>query len=234
VDTPPRHHRLWVTRTQPQAEATAERLRALGWTPVVAPVLAVRPIPLELDPDILRTDALAFTSQTAVDLYAALDPRRDLPVFVVGHATAQAARRAGYRSVIAPPPGAAADVAALAARIAEAAPRPRRVLNPTAARPAADLVALLAERGVSGHAVPLYDTAPAPIDEPPPDLRGILIHSARAAEALAALIQPGAAARLTVWAISEAAAAPLRALPFQRILVAARPDEASMFARLGD
>ena len=34
--------RVWVTRTQPQAAETARRLAALGFEPIVAPVLEAR------------------------------------------------------------------------------------------------------------------------------------------------------------------------------------------------
>ena len=41
--------RLWVTRARPGAEATAERLTAMGHHPLVSPLLAVRRLKPRLD-----------------------------------------------------------------------------------------------------------------------------------------------------------------------------------------
>jgi len=89
--------RVWVTRAEPGAARTAVRLTALGFEPLVAPVLAIRP----LSPAIDLTDiaALAFTSVNGVAAFAARTPERDRPVFTVGDATAQAARDAGFTDV---------------------------------------------------------------------------------------------------------------------------------------
>ena len=223
--------RLWVTRTQPQAEATAARLRALGHEPVVAPVLEVRPV--AVDPARLAgADALAFTSQAAVAAFAAQSPERGLPVFAVGEATAAAARAAGFSRVA--PPAAGGDVRALADQIAQAAPRPAALLNPTARAPAADLAALLAERGIPARGLVIYETAPTPMAGAPVGIDGVLIHSARAAEQVAQGITPALAASLSVYALSEAAASGLRNLGFARILVAEHPDEAALLRCLAD
>lgn len=223
--------RLWVTRTQPQAEATAARLRALGHAPVVAPVLEVRSV--TVDPArLVGADALAFTSQAAVAAFAAQSPERGLPVFVVGEATAAAARAAGFAQVT--PPAAGGDVRALADQIAGAARRPAALLNPTARAPAADLPALLAERGISARGVVIYETAPTPLAGAPVGIDGVLIHSARAAEQVALRVAPALAATLSLYALSDAAAAGLRNLGFARILVAEHPDEAALLRRLAD
>lgn len=232
-----RHGRLWITRTRPQAEATAERLRALGWTPVVAPVLETRALDAS-DAALMSAEGggeaydLAFTSQAAVAAFAALRGRRDLRVFVVGHATGRAASEAGFTKVEGPRDGEAGDVEALAARIALASPRPGLLLNPTAREPAADLEALLAQRGISARSVAVYETVETPLAPPPENLEGLLVHSPGAARALARLIPTEVAAALSVWAISEAAAAPLRPLGFKQIFVAERPHEAAMLAQL--
>ena len=79
--------RVWITRTRPGADRTAQRLRALGLTPVVAPLLTVQPLAPAL-PDLDRYAALVFTSPNGVAAYAALTPRRDHLVFTIGDATA--------------------------------------------------------------------------------------------------------------------------------------------------
>src|SRR5690242_5683689 len=98
--------RVLVTRAEPGASETGERLRALGYQPIVEPVFAVAPIPVALP----AFDALAFTSANGVRVFAKLSPRRDAPVFCVGGRTADAALEAGFSNVR----SADGDVAALA------------------------------------------------------------------------------------------------------------------------
>jgi uroporphyrinogen-III synthase len=211
--------RIWVTRTQPRATATAERVRALGLEPIVAPVLVSQAVAADID--LAGVDALAFTSATGVRAFADLSLDRAPTVFVVGEGTAAAARAEGFE-VIRISNG---DVRALSAFIAKA--EPALVLNPTAREPAADLVALLAERGVAARGLVVYETVPTGAAVPP-NIDSILIHSPRAARIVAGQITAEQASALSVFAISEAAAAPLRALPFARIATAPFPDEASL------
>lgn len=84
-----------VTRPQPEAARTAARLTALGHDVVLAPLLITAAVDWEL-PEVLP-EAVAFTSAAAVRLAGPqLATLRHLPVFVVGAATAQAARDAGF------------------------------------------------------------------------------------------------------------------------------------------
>ena len=216
--------RVWITRTQPQADATATRLRAMGLESVVAPVLVSRPV-AEVDIDLSGIEALAFTSAAAVRAFADRSPERTLPVFAVGAATAETARGAGFGSILT----GGGDVHALAATIAEAGPGP--VLNPTAREPAADLAALLAARGISATSIAVYETVPTEAATPT-DIDAIMVHSPRAARIVAGLISPERAPALSAFAISEAAAATLRTLAFANIATAPFPDEASLLRLL--
>src|SRR5690606_3696589 len=94
--------RVWVTRAEPGAARTADRLTALGFEPVVVPLLTLAPLPGALNaappPDAVAV--LALTSPNGVEAFAPLIPRfRDHPVFAVGDATAKAARAAGFADV---------------------------------------------------------------------------------------------------------------------------------------
>lgn len=188
---------------------------------MVEPLLAIRPLP-QTAPDLTGIAALAFTSRNGVDAFAALSDDRSRPVFAVGDATAEAARAAGF-SRVRSASGALGDLARLLA--AEAA---GPVLAPGALDPAGDLAALLAGR-MEVRALPVYQAvetgaaAPAAFD-------AVLIHSPRAARALAAL---GPFAGQAAAVISDAAAAPLADTPGLDIRVAARPDEAALFEALG-
>lgn len=213
--------RLWVTRTAPAAHETAARLAALGHTPVVVPLLVVRALPLT---DRVPTHAaLAFTSRNAVVLWSGQDPDRSRPVYCVGDATADAARAAGYTDVH----SASGDVRDLAALIRPDAPGP--VLAPGPARLAADLAALVGSE-TPVHTLAVYETVEA--NDPPPDaFDGVLFHSPRAAAAFADRHAGTASGRLA-FAMSPAVAAPLEALGFSEVRIAARPDEQALIDTL--
>jgi uroporphyrinogen-III synthase len=215
--------RVWITRTAPEADATAARLAAMGHVAVVAPVLEARPI-ADARIDLEGVDALAFSSGHAVAAFAGLSDRRDIPVFTVGAATAQRARAAGFGDVRSADGGATA----LAELIAASDLRPKCVLHPGAREPAADLVALLAERGVAARAIAIYETVPTDLTAPPDDIDAILVHSARGAERVAALIGDRPHAHIEVFAISQPATRALRELGFARVMASPFPNEAAL------
>lgn len=220
--------RVWVTRAEPGAARTADRLTALGFTPLVAPLLTLAPLPGALDaapsPDAVAV--LALTSPNGVEAFAPLIPRfRDHPVFAVGDATAEAARAAGFADVR----SAAGDIHALARLIAAEAP-PGPLLAPGAREPAGDLPALLPDRPV--QRLPIY--AAFETHAPAPEFfDAVMLHSPRAARALASeLPRPASSGRIAI-CISEAAAIPLRPFDLAEIRIAAAPDEPGMLSALG-
>jgi uroporphyrinogen-III synthase len=213
--------KIWITRAEPGASRTAERLRALGHAPLIAPVLEVHPLPADLD--LGGVGALAFTSGNGVRAFADLSADRGLPVFAVGESTAQAARGAGFAAVI----SADGDVDALAGVIAGAAGRlAGTVLHPGAREPAGDLIGALQTQGVAARAVTVYETRVLPV-QVPAGAQAVLVHSPKAAAALA-----GAdIGDLTAYCISPAAAAPLAAAG-KRVAVAPEPNETSLLGLL--
>src|SRR5690554_2528591 len=78
--------RILVTRPQPDADRTADHLRAIEIDPVIAPMLELRLLPaLGLEPD--RYGAIAITSANAIRALEASGQIADLvhlPVFAVG------------------------------------------------------------------------------------------------------------------------------------------------------
>lgn len=208
-----RPKRIWITRALPAAEKTAERVRALGHEPLVAPLLAVRPVDAGAL-DLSGVGALAFTSANGVHAFSRLCADRTLPVFAVGQATAAAAREAGFRRVF----STNGDVAALAAGIAA---RRRElegcVLHPGAAEPAGDLVGDLTARRVPARAVVVYETVIQPPGEALlaalPELDAVLVHSPKAALALARVLADHPAPHLRILAISPAVLRPLESIP---------------------
>ncbi|QTC87630.1 uroporphyrinogen-III synthase [Brevundimonas pondensis] len=220
--------RVWITRAQPGAARTAARLTARGFTPVVVPLLTIRPLPdaLKTAPDFATVNALAFTSPNGVEAFAALTPAlRDRPVFAVGDATAEAARDAGFANAR----SAAGDIHALARLIAATSIK-GLILAPGAREPAGDLPALLPACQI--QRLPVY-AAEETGAVPPADFDAVLLHSPRAARALAACLDPDAARNRLVVCISPAAAVPLQGLSFTEIRTADAPDENSMLTALG-
>lgn len=217
---PHRLDRIWIARAQPGADETAARVRALGRQAVTAPVIEVRSIPGQID--LGDAVALAFTSRNGVAAFAGRSQRRDLPVFTVGDATAEAARAAGFAEVR----SAAGDVRALAALIA-AEPPAGPIVHIGARDPAGDLAGDLAAREVQARSIPVYETVWSSVATPR-DWDAVLIHSPKIAQATARrLIGQDLSGRAAL-AISEAAAAPLRALNFRRVAAAPFPNEAAL------
>lgn len=191
---------------------------------MVAPLLAIQPVS-QAAPDLTGIAALAFTSANGVAAFAALTPDRTCPVFTVGDATAQAARAAGFARV----QSAGGDLESLAALLIAQGPGIGPLLVPGAREPAGDLPALLRGR-VEARTLPLYEAvdtgaaAPTAFDT-------VLVHSARAGRALAAL---GPFAGQTAVALSAAAAAPLGDRSGLEIRLAPTPDETALLAALGN
>jgi uroporphyrinogen-III synthase len=217
--------RIWITRAEPGASRTAEKLRAMGHEPVVAPLLEVHPLPAHVDLD--RVGALAFTSANGVRAFAERSPERALLVFTVGDATAAAAGKAGFAKVA----SASGDLDALADLIAAHADRFKgAVLAPGPREPAGDLPRALAAHGLSARALALYETLAV---HPPAGMGAIdaaLIHSPKAAERLASVL--GGKLGPAAYCISAAAAAPLAGHPFARVEWADHPDEDSLLKLL--
>lgn len=214
-----------MTRAQPGADRTAGRLAARGFIPVVAPVLEIRPF-AGPEPDLNGIGALAFTSPNGVDAFARLTPRRDLPAFAVGDATAAAARAAGWNDVVSAS-GAIEDLARL---LADRASGP--VLAPGAREPAGDLAGLLAGR-VEVRRLVVYEAVETQAS-PPADWDVVLVHSPRAGRAIAAAVGVNGARGRPAVAISTNAAAPLQPCGFDRLDIAAAPAEAAMLEALGN
>ena len=214
---------VWVTRAHPGADRTAERLKAQGLTPVVVPLLTLRP--LNVRPVLKGIEALAFTSRNGVAAFAELSSVPAMPVFAVGDATATAAREAGFTDVR----SAGGDLYALAALI-RAEATGLSVLHPAATEPAGDLAALVGD-AARIETLAVYEARETGA-APPETWDAVMIHSPRAARALSAglLFAPGDRIAIT---ISPAAAEPLASLGFAEIRVASAPTETSLLAALG-
>lgn len=192
---------------------------------MIQPLLTIQPLPRP-EPDLAPFTALVFTSRNGVAAFSALTARRDRPVFTVGDATAEAARVVGFADVRSAD-GAIGDLAALL--LTHLGPDDR-VLAAVAARPVADLGALLAGR-IAVESLAVYDAVDTGAASPEA-IDAVLIHSPRAAEALAAL-KPASVSKWIIVAISSQAAVPLAALEIADLRIASHPSDEPMLETLG-
>jgi uroporphyrinogen-III synthase len=226
----PRPRTVWVTRAQPGADATAGRVRRLGLEAIVEPLLEVRPVEGAAI-DLAGVCAVAFTSANAVAAFARLRPERGLRVFTVGDATAAAARAQRFTSVL----SAQGDVTALAAALAA---RRRElegvILYPAAAEPARDLAGALAAVGLDVRQTALYETverAPAAaLAARLPRIEAVLLHSAKAARALADFLAASPAPHLTAFCLSPRVAQPLSRADLAATVCAPAPNEPALLS----
>ena len=223
-----RSQRIWITRAEPGASETAERVRALGHEPVVAPLLVVRPVTVD-GVDLEGVAALAFTSANGVRAFAEVCADRSLRVFAVGAATAQVARAAGFKSVLSADGDVNSLTEGIVARRGELA---GAVLHASAAKPAGDLAGALQAQGIEARRLVLYETTPTPAGELDLAALGgcdaVLLHSPRAAEVLARLLETHPAPGLRALGLSQAVIRPLMGTPLAERAFTPMPLEAAL------
>ncbi|MGE4372674.1 MAG: uroporphyrinogen-III synthase [Xanthobacter sp.] len=244
-----------ITRPQPAAEDTAAHLRARGHEVLIDPMLQIRHLPDGLRETMLTApfvtpfDVLAFSSINGVEAVMAaiaaapegpawLETLNPLPVYAVGTRTAQAARQAGFSTIIT----CAGDAGDMTRRMAQELPAGARILYPAARHRAADLPAALAPHGLHVTISEVYDAqtahalAPATRDALAEGrIECVLHYSQRTARALLACVAAaGLMHRLSNarhLCLSAQVADPLVAAGFQTHLAGA-PSEVALLALL--
>lgn len=218
--------RVAITRAAPENERTAERVRARGAEPLLAPLITI--IPCGYDTNVADAQALIFTSANGARAFPAIRDAQHCVVLTVGDATAEAARDAGFRDVR----SADGDVDALAA-LAKAALDPARgkLVHIAGDRVAGDLAGQLRAAGFAFERRFAYVARAAltlpPAFESPLDL--VLFHSPRAAAIFAERGAPNAAA-MTAACLSPAVAEAARKAPWKRLIVAPAPREDALLS----
>jgi len=221
-----------VTRPLPQGERTAEKLRELGYHPILAPMLEIVPI---TPPEILDFDkaqAVLVTSSNGVDALARLTDLRGFSVLTVGDRTAEAARLAGFEAV----QSASGDGQALLdLAIGTLSPAAGPVLH-VRGKDAAFSFESLASKGFDFQQLIGYEAQS--VENLPPEAQKsvpqtALVYSARTAKALARALTRANCdpAQMTFLGISRAAIAPLSILS-RHLVVANAPDEPSLLQAL--
>ncbi len=233
--------RVLVTRPRPDAEAFAEALTARGHEALIEPLLEITlaeasALPSELD----AFQALLVTSANGLRAFAALTDRRDLPVFAVGPASAEAAAAAGFARV----ESAEGDVDDLIRLVrARLSPDEGVLLHAAGKTLAGDLKGELEAAGFTVTRAVLY-TAEAAIrlsDATQAALRegrvgAVALFSPRTAETFVALVREAdlaeACRSLRALCLSAAVAGKLEALDWAALEVAARPETEALLAML--
>ena len=222
-----------MTRPEPGASETAQRLRAMHRHPVIAPLLRIRPLALAPFGEV---GAVLITSGNAVpSLPASL---HGAPLLAVGRATADRAHGAGFRRVA----SADGDAAALAVLARQTVPPGTALLLATARGQGAALAAALRAHGFAVHRRAVYAAHPA--GRMPPvaaqalrdgGVSAALFMSAETARAFVRLLPTPlhpALAAVDALAIGQPAADVLRVLPWRRVRVSANPTQDSLLALL--
>ncbi|MBC8716475.1 uroporphyrinogen-III synthase [Ochrobactrum sp. Marseille-Q0166] len=224
-----------ITRPQPSASMTAEKLVALGFSPVSLPVSRTFTLPFHIGDQ--SFDALAVTSANAFRHVPSeiLQSLKALPLFAVGEGTARAAQEAGFQTVI----EGGGDATRLAATIAEHLPKNARLLYLAGRVRQSIFEDKVSEAGLNMEVRDVYDVESinysvneikATFDQGP--FVAVLLYSAIAAQAFVETMQKlhiHFDAETRFFCISERVC---RELPEQwrvRALVAHHPDESGIF-----
>jgi uroporphyrinogen-III synthase len=228
--------RILLTRPEPDAERTAARLARLGHHVLIDSLLTIEPVAIDKLPA-GPFAAVAATSANALRNAGGrgrFDSLRSVPLYAVGGHTGEAAREAGFASVVV----AEGDAAALARLLSERIKPSSRVLHLAGEERAQDLKALLAPAGIAVETVVLYRMRPADnlsvatvAALASAKLDAVLHYSPRSAASFIALAQKqnliGAMRNLRHLCLSEAVAAPLTAIGV-KVEIAARPEETAL------
>lgn len=231
--------RLLVTRPEPDAAATAARLRVMGHAVTVRPMLEIAFNP---PPGGLQPGSLVLTSRNAVRALVRWPDAagwRGIPVFAVGGETGALLRESGFTDVRI----AGGDAETLLALVGSHRPEELgTILYPAPRDQAADLAGRLAANGYSVERVEAYRAEPvASLGEELAEalrgneLDGALFFSERTASVFIDLVAAAGLDRalksLTFYALSPRTAAPLRDRG-AGLRIAARPDAESLIALL--
>jgi uroporphyrinogen-III synthase len=230
--------RMLITRPEPDAQATQERLAALDIIADVVPLMTRQNLHAHLPPP-EGFAALAVTSTNALRALAetaSLAPLLHKPTYAVGDRTAHEARQLGFDNVVA----AEGSLDSLATTIALAR-LDGPVFYPAGKHLSGDLAHAMAPHGLMVVTVPVYEMvaeAALPADVAAALSAGqygaILFYSRRTAEIFCSLVSgvvaPADRRTLPVICLSENVASPLLENHFSRVLLADHPSEDAMLA----
>ncbi|WP_017932007.1 uroporphyrinogen-III synthase [Robiginitomaculum antarcticum] len=219
---------IWITRTRPGAQSSADAVLAAGMSPIIAPLLRVTAT--AHSPAAPKTDeALAFTSANGVRAFAALSDKRDHDVYCVGVATGEQARAIGFTKV----QSAGGNVDDLAKLISVRGTQ--SIVHYSGVHVAGDLAGALRAAGLTARREIIYGTQ-AVTEIPDAAMQVIksggyvLLHSPKAAQILMRLLSDEQSANLITVSLSANIDACLSDVFAARYIASAPNDRALMEA----
>lgn len=235
--------RLLVTRSQPDADVQAEKLKALGHEVSVAPLLEVEFLDFPALP-LSGAQALIATSRNALRALEAggqLAGARALPLFTVGAATAKLAHELGFETVREGPGTAEKLLALVQAGCRKSA---GAIIHLAGERMAFDMKSALEKAGFEVAQPVLYRinmtdsmavAARKALDGGALD--GVILMSPATAQTYMALVVESKlqarAEKLTFFCLSHNVAELLMTLREARVLIPAKPSEDDLLALIG-
>jgi uroporphyrinogen-III synthase len=231
--------RALVTRPEPGASQTANRLRDTGFSPLVLPLSQTRALQVVSVPE--QFGAVAVTSANAIRhaSRALLDRFAGSRCYAVGQKTAAAAREVGFVDVVTGP----GDAEALADALASAEKPGAAILYLCGRVRLPAFEEKLRAAAIDVRPVETYDTVGKThetsvvrrlFDERPVD--AVLLYSARAADTFVDIASRPELASLFkaagLYCLSPRVASALAALQGAQILVAAEPNEEALLRLL--
>jgi len=206
-------NRVWITRTMPSAEESAQLWRAADFDPLVEPLLDIQSV----DHDKIEIDSvLIFTSKNAIDYIDCHGQR----AICVGDATADKARLAGFNDVVSVD-GTSADVTDW---VRENLPKTQNICHVSGWHVRGSISEDLQAAGYAAKRVKVYRSRPRPVwpDRP---ISLVALYSPLAAQTFVEAAHKRDVSMLSAICISQAVADELPALQLKSIYVAAHPRE---------
>ena len=232
--------RVVITRPREEALLLVARLAEQNIEAVIEPMLEIVPRPLDAPPDLDGVQAILVTSANGARALAQAGARRDLPLFAVGPASAEAAEACGFAEVCT----ASGDVAALTALAVERLqPDGGPLVHAAGSHIAGDLAGALEAAGFTVRRAVLYEARAATALSAPlrdafsaGELDAVLFFSPRSADTFVTLLTAAGLARgaasLDALCLSDPVAKAVGRVAWRRVAVAERLDQEAVLALL--
>ncbi|MEP4052890.1 MAG: uroporphyrinogen-III synthase [Litorimonas sp.] len=206
-------NRVWITRTRPAADASADIWRDAGFDPIVEPLLDVQSVPHQ---PISDQAVLIFTSKNGIDHIDCAGQR----AICVGDATAKHAIKAGFSDVVSVD-GTSDDVTKWVCANVQGS---KSLVHISGWHVRGSIIEDLQAEGYAASRVKVYRSIPRTVwPESPSEL--VAFYSPLAARTFADLAVGQSLSGLSAICISQATAEALSNISLRSVHIAARPRE---------
>ena len=226
--------RLLITRPKRDSESLAAKLRKIGVSPVIQPMLNVR-ILSQTVPEFGNLQALLVTSANGLRAFSLKCPLRQVRVLTVGEASAEVAKKSGFSEVESADGNVENLVELVKTRLLAGN---GTLLHPAGTKIAGDLGNSLRKYGFDYRRIVLYEAQEIKKFQPhildlfdTKELWGVLFFSPRTAKIFETLLgkskRAQAAVHLNAFCLSKNVGKILR-LHWKHIRIASKPDQNSL------